>query len=155
MKLIAVAAVLALMVAVPAVARDAVAPAATANPTLRSVPVVLTARGKPHRYRVEVAATALEQNRGLMFRKLMPRGHGMIFPFAPAKPATFWMENTVLPLDLVFIAPDRTVLRVATGKPFARDILDSGGPVIAVLELNAGEAARIGLQPGDRIDYAL
>lgn len=155
MKLIAVAAALALTFAMPVPGLALEPSVATANPTLRSIALTLTARGQRHRYRIEVAETALEQNRGLMFRTVMRRDHGMIFPFVPAKRATFWMENTVLPLDLVFIAPDRTVLRVLNGKPFARDILDSGGTVTAVLELNAGEAARIGLQPGDRVDYAL
>ncbi len=131
-------------------------PKLAANPTLRSVPLSLTARGKTQRYTVEVAATPLEQERGLMFRTTMPRHHGMIFLFDPPKQATFWMENTVLPLDLIFIAPDNRVLSIgANAKPYSRDIIDSGGTVSAVLELNAGEAARIGLQVGDRVGYQL
>lgn len=127
-----------------------------ANPTLRSVPLTLRARGKIHHYTVEVAATPLEQERGLMFRTTMARHQGMIFLFDPPKQATFWMENTVLPLDLIFIAPDNRVLSIgADAKPFSKDIIDSGGVVGAVLELNAGEAARIGLRVGDRVGYRL
>lgn len=131
-------------------------PRLVANPTLRSVPLTLTARGKLQHYTVEVAATPLEQERGLMFRTTMPRRHGMIFDFVPAKQASFWMENTVLPLDLIFIAPDHRVLSIgADAKPYSRDTIDSGGVVSAVLELNAGEAARIGLRVGDRAGYKL
>ncbi len=131
-------------------------PKLVANPTLRSVPLTLTAHGKVQRYRVEVAATPLEQERGLMFRKTMSRRHGMIFSFDPPKPATFWMVNTVLPLDLIFIAPDHRVLSIgADAKPYSREIIDSGGTVSAVLELNAGEAAHIGLRVGDKVGYTL
>ncbi len=127
-----------------------------ANPALRTVPLTLTVAGKPLHYTVEVAATPLEQNRGLMFRTHMARNHGMIFPFVPPRPASFWMENTVLPLDLIFIAPDQRVLTIAANAtPYSRDLIDSGGVVAAVLELNAGVAARIGLKPGDRVDYTL
>ena len=144
-----------LLIGVPARVA-ALEPPPVANPQLRSVPLALDARGKVHRYTVEVAATALEQSRGLMFRTRMGAHRGMIFPFEPPRTATFWMENTVLPLDLIFIAPDHRVLTIAANaKPYSRDIIDSGGVVAAVLELNVGAAAKIGLQPGDRVDYTL
>jgi uncharacterized membrane protein (UPF0127 family) len=151
----AAAAALALLIAVPAVAYMTT-PITAAQPQLAMVPLTLvTATGK-HRYKVEVAATPDQQEAGLMFRRKMAAGHGMIFPFDPARSASFWMENTILPLDLIFIAPDRRVLRVAANaKPYSRDFIDSGGVVTAVLELNAGEAARIGLRPGDKVDYKL
>ncbi len=145
-----------LLAQAPPLAAQLAGPKLIANPALHAVPMTLTARGKVQRYIVEVAATSLEQERGLMFRTSMPRRHGMIFPFDPPKQASFWMENTVLPLDLVFIAPDHRVLHIgADAKPYSREIIDSGGIVSAVLELNAGEAARIGLQVGDRVEYAL
>jgi uncharacterized protein len=65
--------------------------------------------------------------------------------------ATFWMENTFVPLDIIFVAPDGYVLNVGRGVPKSRDLVASVGPVGWVLELNAGEAARIGLRPGDRM----
>jgi uncharacterized membrane protein (UPF0127 family) len=113
--------------------------------------VLETASGK-HHYTLEIAATEPQQQCGLMFRKTMKANHGMVFPMNPPRRATFWMENTVLPLDLIFVGPDERVLSIAVNaKPFSRDILDAGGLTSAVIELNAGEAARIGLQAGDRV----
>ena len=89
-----------------------------------------------------------------MFRTRMARRAGMLFPMSPPRVAAFWMENTLIPLDIVFIGPDRAVLNVAANAvPKSRDLLGSFGPVGAVLELNAGEAARIGLTPGDKVEW--
>lgn len=122
------------------------------NHDLPTVPVSFeTAKGR-FDYRLEVAATPAQQECGLMYRKAMPRAVGMDFPMATPRSATFWMENTVLPLDLVFVGPDGRVVSVGHGKPFARDLIDSGGITARVIELNAGEAARIGLKPGDRVE---
>ncbi len=127
-----------------------------ANPTLPTIPLVLAAGGDAHKYTVEMARTTTEQARGLMLRKTMPRDHGMIFPLAVPREAAFWMEGTYLPLDIVFIGPDKTVRRIAANAvPFSRAEIPSGGPVVAILELNAGEAARIGLRPGDKVDYTI
>ena len=80
----------------------------------------------------------------------------MLFPFATARVMTFWMENTWLPLDLVFIGDDGKVAGIAAdAKPMSRDIISSQVPARAVLELNGGEAARIGLRPGDMVSYKL
>lgn len=119
---------------------------------LQQLPVTLVTGTGRHTYRLEVAATADEQQCGLMYRKSMPQKTGMIFPFTPPRPATFWMENTVLPLDLIFVGPDSRVLTIAGGKPFSRDMIGSGGVTASVIELNAGEAKRIGLKPGDRVE---
>jgi uncharacterized membrane protein (UPF0127 family) len=127
-----------------------------ANPPLPTVALTLTARGRPQRYTVEVARTPVEQARGLMLRKTMGRGHGMLFPVDPPREASFWMEGTYLPLDIIFIAPDHSVRRIAANAvPFSKADIPSGGVAAAVLELNAGEAARIGLKPGDAVSYAL
>lgn len=127
-----------------------------ANPRLATIPLKLTTGTHPHNYVVEVARTTTEQARGLMLRKTMARGRGMIFPMEPPREAAFWMEGTILPLDLVFIAPDRSVRRIAANAvPFDKTQIPSGGVVAAVLELKAGEAARIGLHPGDKVDYVL
>jgi uncharacterized protein len=121
------------------------------NHDLATVPVTFhTAKGK-FTYQLDVAATPGQQECGLMYRKTMPRGVGMDFPMKPPRSVSFWMENTVLPLDLVFVGPDSRVVSVGHGKPFARDLIDSGGITARVIELNAGEAARIGLKPGDRV----
>ncbi|MBC7521985.1 MAG: DUF192 domain-containing protein [Sandarakinorhabdus sp.] len=111
----------------------------------------VTATGR-HKFDLEVAASAEAQQCGLMYRKTMKPGAGMIFPFTPPRDATFWMENTVLPLDLVFVGPDSKVLSIATGKPFSRDMIPSGGITASVIEPNAGQASKIGLKPGDRVE---
>ncbi len=130
--------------------------ALVANPPLPTIALTLTAHGKPHRYTVEVARTTVEQARGLMLRQAMRRDHGMLFPMDPPRTAAFWMEGTYLPLDIVFITPDHRVGRVAADAvPFDKTEIPSGGIAAAVLELDAGEAKRIGLQPGDAVGYTL
>lgn len=127
------------------------ATAACPNVGLQQRPVTLvTAKGK-FVYKLDVAASGAEQECGLMYRKTMPQNVGMVFLFDQPRSASFWMENTVLPLDLIFVGPNRRVLTIASGKPFSRDIIDSGGIAASVIELNAGEAARIGLKPGDKV----
>lgn len=111
----------------------------------------VTATGR-HRYTVEIAASPDEQSCGMMYRKTMKPLTGMVFPFAPPRSASFWMENTDLPLDLIFVAPDNRVLSIASGKPYSRDLIDSNGVAASVIELYAGEAKRIGLKPGDRVE---
>lgn len=121
---------------------------------LKVIPLTLHRAGGPTTYRVEVAATPGQQATGMMFRRSMAPGTGMLFPMQPAREASFWMRNTLIPLDLVFIAPDRRVLGItANARPQSDDPLPSGGKVIAVLELAGGEARRIGLRPGDRVDW--
>ena len=144
---------LARVVAATVLAVFAAAPVAAACPNagLATMPVVLvTAKGR-YRYVLDVAASGDEQQCGLMYRKAMPRGVGMVFPFDRPRSASFWMENTPLPLDLIFVGPDNRVLSVSSGEPFSRAMIDSGGLTAAVIELNAGEAKRIGLQAGDKV----
>jgi len=116
----------------------------------RAPATFVTAKGK-FRYDLEIAASGDEQQCGLMYRKSMKRRAGMIFPFTPPRPTSFWMENTPLPLDLIFVDADNRVINIAPGKPFSRDLIDSAGVTASVIELNAGEAKRIGLKPGDTV----
>ncbi|MDJ0512757.1 MAG: DUF192 domain-containing protein [Methyloceanibacter sp.] len=107
-----------------------------------------------HSYTVEIAETPGEKARGLMFRRSMPQDRGMIFIYDPPQRATMWMRNTYIPLDMIFITEKGTVLRIeANTEPFSTDVIDAGGITKAVLELNAGEAARIGLKPGDHVVF--
>ena len=122
---------------------------------LPAIKLTVVSNGKAHVYTAEVARTGGQQERGLMYRHAMARGHGMLFPMSPPRPASFWMHNTYLPLDIIFIAPDGVVTNIANGQPRSDATLDSLGPVSAVLELNAGEAKRIGLKPGDMVRYKL
>jgi uncharacterized membrane protein (UPF0127 family) len=107
-----------------------------------------------HSFDIEVMTTFGERARGLMFRRSLPAKSGMLFVYDRPQGATMWMKNTFIPLDMVFIAQGGTVHRIeANTEPFSTAIISSEGDVIAVLELNAGEAARIGLKRGDRAIY--
>lgn len=110
--------------------------------------------GGPHRFRVEVAATPQQQQRGLMFRTAMGADEGMVFPLAQVRMASFWMRNTVISLDIIFIGPDNRVLNVAANAvPYSEESIPAAGPTKAVLELNAGRAAQLGIAPGDLVAW--
>jgi hypothetical protein len=143
-----------LLLGAPAIATAQ--PVAVAQATLREIPLRLMTAKRTHRYSVELAATPREQQIGMMFRTRLARGRGMLFPFAAPRPLSFWMENTLISLDLVFVGADRRVLNVAArATPLSRAFLSSQGAAVAVLEIGAGEAARIGLRAGDRVEYNL
>lgn len=156
LRLLALAAalVLAAPLAVPVVAGEAAV--GVPQTGLKTVPLTIhTATGK-HRYTVEVAATPEQQATGMMYRRTMAADHGMLFPFSSPRLLTFWMENTWLPLDLVFIGADGRVVSVAAdAKPMSRDQITSSGPALTVLELGGGAAARIGVRPGDKVSFKL
>ncbi|MGH6787922.1 MAG: DUF192 domain-containing protein [Novosphingobium sp.] len=121
---------------------------------LKVVPLTVTHAGTVHRFRVEVAASPVEQQKGLMFRTAMGADEGMIFPMNPPRFASFWMRNTVIPLDLIFVAPDGRILNIAVNAvPYDESHLESAGPVKAVLELNGGRAAQLGIAPGDVVAW--
>ena len=135
----------------PAAAQAAVRPAS--GPT---EPLTVLSRTGPKRFEVEVMRDDASRSRGLMFRRHMAPEHGMLFDFEREEPVTMWMKNTYLPLDMVFIRPDGTVSRIAADtEPLSTAIIPSGSPVAAVLGLNAGTAARLGLQAGDRVEHPL
>lgn len=122
--------------------------------SLKAVPLSIESRGKLRRYQVEVAATPGQQEIGLMFRKTMPTDHGMIFPMKPPRPVSFWMKNTWLPLDLIFIGPDKRIVRIAeNAEPLSLDLIDCPEPVSAVLELNGGAARAAGISVGDSVRW--
>lgn len=130
------------------------APAVHAESGLSVVPLTITSQGKVHRFRVELAQTPAQQAQGLMFRTKLGPNEGMLFPMNPPRPAGFWMRNTVIPLDLLFVAPDGTVLNIAANaKPYDETKLQSAGPVKAVLELPGGRAAELGIVAGDKVEW--
>jgi uncharacterized membrane protein (UPF0127 family) len=115
---------------------------------------LVTATGE-HPIKIEVARTTEQKALGLMFRKSVPQGTGMLFPYDTPQEITMWMRNTYVPLDMVFIRRDGTVHRVEERtEPLSERVISSGGPVTAVLELAAGEAQRFQIKPGDRIVHA-
>ncbi|WP_295526581.1 DUF192 domain-containing protein [Novosphingobium sp. Chol11] len=121
---------------------------------LKVVPLTVKTASGVHRFKVELAATADEQAKGLMFRTAMGADEGMIFPMDPPRRASFWMKNTVISLDLVFVGPDHKVLNVAANAvPCDPTPLSAIGLTGSVLELNAGRAAEIGIKPGDEVNW--
>lgn len=117
------------------------------------IPLSVVTRGGMHKLRVEVASSPAEQARGLMFRKSMGPDEGMLFPRNPPDVASFWMKNTPLPLDLIFIGTDRKVMNIQHGEPYSLAPLASAGVTSAVLELNAGRAAELGIGPGTEVRW--
>ena len=121
---------------------------------LRIIPLTVRFAGQRHDFTVEVASSNAEQAKGLMFRKQMGADEGMIFPFDPPRQASFWMKNTVIPLDIIFIGPDRLVSNIAANAtPYALDPLRSAGTAAAVLEINGGRAAELGIVPGAKVEW--
>ena len=118
-------------------------------------PLCLEARsGAVHRYEVEVAATPHERSQGLMFRRELAPRTGMLFDFGRDEIARMWMKNTFIPLDMVFADRYGMVRRIVRhARPRSFDTISSRVPVRAVLEINGGEAERIGLAPGDRMRH--
>ena len=107
-----------------------------------------------HHFEVEIAADEPSREKGLMFRKFMPADRGMLFEFDADMPLTFWMKDTVLSLDLIFVDSHGVVENVAANaEPMSESIIASAAPARAVLELNAGTAASIGLKPGDHVTH--
>jgi uncharacterized membrane protein (UPF0127 family) len=104
-------------------------------------------------FTIEIADDPGERSRGLMFRQEMDNDHGMLFVFEESQPVGFWMRNTPLPLDLVFIGQDGKVRAIERGEPFSEAPIAPGESVQFVLELNAGTAAEAGIENGDLIRH--
>ncbi|MGH6998903.1 MAG: DUF192 domain-containing protein [Phenylobacterium sp.] len=105
---------------------------------------------------VEIADTDAEREKGLMFRKEVPPDRGMLFDFKTPREVAFWMKNTLIPLDIIYIRTDGTILSIARNTtPLSEAPIPSGGPVVGVLELAGGRSGEIGLMPGDRIEHRI
>lgn len=115
----------------------------------------VTRKGKPvATFNVEVVANDEDRARGLMHRKELPVGHGMLFVFPMVGENAFWMKNTLIPLDMIFINPDGSIRSIhPMAEPESRKIIKSGGPVKAGLEINGGEAKKKGLKVGDIVHF--
>ena len=129
-------------------------PAVHPESGLAVIDLSVTGASGRHPFRVEVAASPAEQQRGLMFRTAMGADEGMIFPLAQVRMASFWMRNTVIPLDIIFIGPDNRILNIAANTtPYSETPVPSIGPAKAVLELNGGRAAELGIVAGDLVAW--
>ena len=117
---------------------------------------IVTQGGQQQNFQVEVARNDADRAQGLMFRRSMAPERGMLFDFGRVEPVSMWMQNTYLSLDMLFIRPDGTIARIAANtEPLSTRTIPSGEPVLAVLELNAGTSAKLGIKPGDRIEHPL
>jgi uncharacterized membrane protein (UPF0127 family) len=109
-----------------------------------------------HAFTVELADSDTERAKGLMFRRELPEGRGMLFDFHRDQEVSFWMQNTYIPLDMIFIRGDGRILRIAENtEPLSTRLIPSGGPVRAVLEVIAGTARKLGIAPGDRVGHPM
>ena len=115
---------------------------------------ITTSNGKVHRFTVEVARTPAQQAQGLMNRQSLAPDRGMIFPYEAPTPASFWMKNTLIPLDMIFIRSDGVIARIeANTAPLSLDPVAAGEPVSAVLELAGGRAAELGITAGAKVQW--
>lgn len=122
---------------------------------LEVVPLMVRHGERTLKFSVEVAKTSAEQAKGLMFRAKMAPNEGMIFPFSPPRAGVaFWMKNTVIPLDIIFIDRDGKILNVAANaEPYSLAPIPAAGITAGVLEINGGRAAELGIVPGDKVEW--
>lgn len=115
-----------------------------------------TRAGVVHAFRIELADTGAERAQGLMQREELAPDAGMLFDFGEEQPVAMWMKNTLIPLDMLFIAASGEITAIARDTvPHSLTTIPSPGPVRAVLELNAGTTRRLGIAEGDRVDHPI
>jgi uncharacterized membrane protein (UPF0127 family) len=109
-----------------------------------------------HAFAVEFVDNDADRAKGLMFRKELPEGRGMLFDFRRDQDVSFWMQNTYISLDMIFIRGDGRILRIAENtEPLSTRMIPSGGPVRGVLEVIGGTARKLGIAPGDRVAHPI
>ena len=114
--------------------------------------ITIDTKAGPHSFSMEVASDDESREKGLMFRKEMAPDAGMLFDFHTPQLVSFWVENTILPLDMLFVRADGTIARIkANATPYSRENIPSGEPVQLVIELNAGRAAALGITEGGKV----
>ncbi|MCA0043571.1 DUF192 domain-containing protein [Celeribacter litoreus] len=124
--------------------------AAVAETACRADEVIITGDGQETRFSVEIADDAGERSLGLMHREEMARGHGMLFLYEEPQPVAFWMANTLIPLDMIFVDHRGVVVKVhENAVPLDRTPIPGGDSIFAVLEINGGLAKPLGIGPGD------
>jgi uncharacterized protein len=130
----------------------AAAPAFAQTADLQKIEIA--SKNGTHPFQVEVAANDADRARGLMFRKELPEGTGMLFDFQREQELGFWMKNTYIPLDMIFIRADGTIARIAAETvPHSEESVSSGEPVAAVLEILGGRAAELEIAEGDQVSW--
>ncbi len=141
---------------IPAALAAGEAPATAAQPELAKQPLAIVGTdGVRHAFSVEMAATPAQQETGLMFRTSVPADGGMLFDWGAPRQSMMWMKNTLVPLDMLFIAADGTVSHIAENTvPHSLAVIDGRAPVRATLELAAGTAQRLNLTVGAKVEGA-
>ena len=131
-----------------------VQPAAMAQ--LETSSLTIQSGEKQHVFTVEIADDPEEISDGLMYREALAPDAGMLFDFGQPRQANMWMKNTLIPLDMLFIAPDGTVLAIARNAvPGSLRTINPGVAVKGVLELNGGQASELGIEPGDTVEHEI
>ena len=121
---------------------------------LEQAPLAIRSGNRTHRFTVEVARSAEEQRVGLMNRQQLEPNRGMIFPFAAPRVASFWMKNTLIPLDMIFVRADGTITNIeANTVPLSEEPVMSFEEVVAVLEIPGGRSAELGVKAGDKVEW--
>jgi uncharacterized membrane protein (UPF0127 family) len=130
--------------------------AAPAQPAADPHTLEIASKTGVHAFTVEIADTEAAREKGLMFRKSLPEGTGMLFDFKTEQPVGFWMQNTYIPLDMIFIKADGRIAKIVeNARPMSTTIIPSGVPVLAVLEVIGGTARKLGIAPGDRVAHPI
>lgn len=130
--------------------------AATAAFAFQKSSLEIASKSGTHRFEIELAISPQEQELGLQFRKELPEGQGMLFDFGREETASFWMKNTFVPLDIIFIRGNGEIAHIAENAvPLSLDLIPSGGPARAVLEVIGGTSRKLGLAAGDRVSHPI
>jgi uncharacterized membrane protein (UPF0127 family) len=117
------------------------------------VPLTIKSKTGTHHFTVEVAGTPEQQEIGLMFRKSLAPDRGMIFPYDPPQEVAFWMKNTLIPLDIVYIRANGTIARIVNAQAMDITPLPAGEPVALVLEIAGARAKELGIKEGDLVSW--
>ena len=128
-------------------------PAVDLSSSFRTSPLTLaTSAGRVHRFTVYLALTPDQMRRGLMFVRELPDDEGMLFVHPRPRELSMWMKNTFIPLDMLFVRANGEIAHIAENTtPHSLESIPSGGPALAVLELNAGTVERLKIHPGDKL----
>ena len=130
-----------------------------AQAQLQSFPkaeLTIVSAGGPHKFTVELATTPGQMEQGLMFRKSLPPDGGMLFDYRTPSMASMWMKNTLIPLDMLFVDERGRVINIhERAVPGSLDPIAAAAPARAVIELNGGTAARLGIRPGDQVLFPI
>jgi uncharacterized membrane protein (UPF0127 family) len=142
------------VVVVAAIVLGALAPSGARAASVQ--PLEIVTKNGVQVFSVEMATTEEEKETGLMYRKELADGKGMLFDFSPEQQVSMWMKNTYISLDMIFIRADGRILRIAENtEPLSTKIIPSGGLAKGVLEVIAGTAKKYGIEPGDRVGHPL